>query len=137
MLLCTLLVDHGASSYRKLGGVGGEGGGRLQICTYRSILGRITAVFQLIYVWKLYLSCSNDFYVGVLILEEAGGRVTTIDGTAYSVFDRSLLASNDGLYDKLQPLLEDKHQKLLDKGVEMSPWFIPEGYGVRSGAQLE
>jgi len=34
---------------------------------------------------------------GVVILEEAGGRVSTADGLAYSVFDRSLLATNDAL----------------------------------------
>ena len=38
-----------------------------------------------------------DVAAGVCILEEAGGRVSTADGLAYSVFDRSLLASNDAL----------------------------------------
>jgi len=41
-----------------------------------------------------------DVAAGIVILEEAGGRVTTADGTAYSVFDRSLLATNDALYDQ-------------------------------------
>ena len=36
-----------------------------------------------------------------VILEEAGGRVMTADGSAYSVFDRSLLATNDALYEKV------------------------------------
>ncbi len=34
---------------------------------------------------------------GVLIAEEAGGRVSTAGWLAYSVFDRSLLATNDPL----------------------------------------
>lgn len=38
-----------------------------------------------------------DVAAGIVILEEAGGRVSTADGTAYSVFDRSLLASNDAM----------------------------------------
>jgi myo-inositol-1(or 4)-monophosphatase len=38
-----------------------------------------------------------DVAAGVCILEEAGGRVSTADGLAYSVFDRSLLATNDAL----------------------------------------
>jgi hypothetical protein len=42
-----------------------------------------------------------DVAAGIVILEEAGGRVTTADGSAYSVFDRSLLATNDALYEKV------------------------------------
>lgn len=42
-----------------------------------------------------------DVAAGVVILEEAGGRVTTTDGAAFSVFDRSLLATNDALYEKV------------------------------------
>jgi hypothetical protein len=38
-----------------------------------------------------------DVAAGICILEEAGGRVSTADGLAYSVFDRSLLATNDAL----------------------------------------
>lgn len=49
---------------------------------------------------------------GVLIVEEAGGRISTVDGTAFSVFDRSLLATNDAVYDKVQPVLEEGHRKL-------------------------
>jgi len=43
-----------------------------------------------------------DVTAGIVILEEAGGRVSTADGLAYSVFDRSLLATNDALYDKVR-----------------------------------
>ena len=42
-----------------------------------------------------------DVAAGAVILEEAGGRLTTADGRAYSVFDRSLLATNDALYEKV------------------------------------
>ena len=43
----------------------------------------------------------RDVAAGVLILEEAGGRVTTMDGAAYSPFQRSLLASNDSLHSQV------------------------------------
>ena len=42
-----------------------------------------------------------DCAAGILIAEEAGARLSTIDGTAYSVWDRSLLATNDALYEQV------------------------------------
>lgn len=78
-----------------------------------------------------------DTAAGVLMVEEAGGRVTTMDGRAYSVFERSLLASNDALYDKLLERIEPKTTKLVEKGVDFSTWFVPKGYKLRTGAQLE
>jgi myo-inositol-1(or 4)-monophosphatase len=56
--------------------------------------GQIDAYYQ--YMLKPY-----DVAAGIVILEEAGGRVTTADGAAYSVFDRSLLATNDALYEQV------------------------------------
>lgn len=56
--------------------------------------GQIDAYYQ--YKLKPY-----DVAAGIVILEEAGGRVTTADGSAYSVFDRSLLATNDALYEQV------------------------------------
>lgn len=59
--------------------------------------GRIDAYYQ--FMLKPY-----DVAAGIVILEEAGGRVTTADGAAYSVFDRSLLATNDALYEQVRGL---------------------------------
>jgi 3'-phosphoadenosine 5'-phosphosulfate (PAPS) 3'-phosphatase len=56
--------------------------------------GQIDAYYQ--FMLKPY-----DVAAGIVILEEAGGRVTTADGSAYSVFDRSLLATNDALYEQV------------------------------------
>lgn len=42
-----------------------------------------------------------DMAAGILIVEEAGGRVTTMDGIAFNVFDRSLLVSNDYLHESM------------------------------------
>lgn len=78
-----------------------------------------------------------DTAAGVLMVEEAGGRVTTMDGRAYSVFERSLLASNDALYDKLLEVIEPKTIALVEDGADFSPWFIPDGYTVHTGAQLD
>lgn len=47
-----------------------------------------------------------DVCAGVLMVEEAGGRVTTMDGLPYSVFDRSLLASNLNLHSKVGEAVE-------------------------------
>lgn len=77
-----------------------------------------------------------DVAAGVIILEEAGGRVTTADGTAYSVFDRSLLATNDALYPALLAVTERAHAELLASGADVAPMPAPEGYRVRGGAQF-
>lgn len=77
-----------------------------------------------------------DVAAGAVILEEAGGRLTTADGLAYSVFDRSLLATNDALYEKVLAVTEPQTSAMLKEGVSLSPWFVPQGYRVRSGAQL-
>lgn len=60
--------------------------------------GQIDAYYQ--YMLKPY-----DVAAGIVILEEAGGRVTTADGAAYSVFDRSLLATNDALYEQVSAII--------------------------------
>lgn len=77
-----------------------------------------------------------DVAAGLIILEEAGGRATTADGTAYNVFDRSLLATNDALYEKVLALTDPAVQAMRDEGVQLSPWCVPKGYRVKSGAQL-
>ncbi|KAL3523005.1 hypothetical protein ACH5RR_015839 [Cinchona calisaya] len=45
-----------------------------------------------------------DMAAGVLIVEEAGGTVSCMDGGKFSVFDRSVLVSNGVLHAKLDPL---------------------------------
>jgi myo-inositol-1(or 4)-monophosphatase len=78
-----------------------------------------------------------DVAAGVLIAEEAGGRVSTADGLAYSVFDRSLLATNDALYPEMLAQTEPLTSKVLErKMIDLGPWCIPEGYKLRAGAQL-
>lgn len=78
-----------------------------------------------------------DMAAGVLVLEEAGGSVTTMDGRAFSVFERSVLVSNGFLHDKLLAQTEPATARLLDQGIDLSMWFVPKGYRVHAGAQLE
>ncbi|KIY97535.1 hypothetical protein MNEG_10429 [Monoraphidium neglectum] len=78
-----------------------------------------------------------DVAAGICILEEAGGRVSTADGLAYSVFDRSLLAANDALYPAVLEKLEPRMSALLAAGAQLGPANVPPGYGVKAGAQLE
>ncbi|KAG2435228.1 hypothetical protein HXX76_007310 [Chlamydomonas incerta] len=78
-----------------------------------------------------------DVAAGAVILEEAGGRLTTADGLAYSVFDRSLIATNDALYEKVLALTEPQTSRMLQEGVSLSTWCVPKGYRVRSGAQMD
>eukprot|EP00210_Caulerpa_lentillifera_P005259 g5026.t1 len=78
-----------------------------------------------------------DTAAGVLMVEEAGGLVTTMDGLAFSPFDRSVLASNGFVHKALLEYIEPATAKLLDDGVDLSPWYIPKGYRIHLGAQLE
>ena len=73
-----------------------------------------------------------DVAAGVLMVEEAGGLVTTMRGTAYSVFERSILASNDRLHEQVLQKTEPATDALLANGVDLSPWFVPEGYRIHS-----
>jgi myo-inositol-1(or 4)-monophosphatase len=78
-----------------------------------------------------------DMAAGVLILEEAGGTVTTMDGRAFSVFDRSVVVSNGYLHEALLKRMDPVTSKLVASGIDLSQWFVPKGYRVHSGAQLE
>lgn len=78
-----------------------------------------------------------DVCAGVLIVEEAGGCVTTMSGNAYSVFERSILATNDYMRAELLEKMEPTTMDLVHSGVDLSPWYVPKGYRVKGGAQLE
>lgn len=58
------------------------------------LAGQVDAYYQ-------YMLKPWDTAAGIVILEEAGGRVTTADGSAFSVFDRSMLCTNDALYEQV------------------------------------
>ncbi len=50
--------------------------------------------------WEFYLH-PWDTAAAVLIIKEAGGRISKIDGSKYSIFDREILASNSKLHNKI------------------------------------
>lgn len=53
-----------------------------------------------------------DVAAGVLLVEEAGGRVTTYQNTKYSIFDNTLLATNGKIHDKVVQVLSKCHCKI-------------------------
>ncbi|XP_031504960.1 phosphatase IMPL1, chloroplastic [Nymphaea colorata] len=69
-----------------------------------------------------------DMAAGVLIVEEAGGTVTRMDGGNFCVFDRSVLVSNGVLHRKLLERIGPATEKLKHKGIDFSLWFKPENY---------
>ena len=50
--------------------------------------------------WELDLE-AWDMAAGALIVQEAGGRVSSVDGTPYSAFKKNVVASNGLLHDKM------------------------------------
>ncbi|KAJ7550698.1 hypothetical protein O6H91_07G113000 [Diphasiastrum complanatum] len=77
--------------------------------------------------WEYFLK-PWDMAAGVLIVEEAGGRVSRMDGDDCSVFDRSVLVSNGVLHDKLLETIAPPSKKLVEKGFNFSQWFKPSNY---------
>lgn len=71
-----------------------------------------------------------DVAAGIIIAQEAGARVTTMDGRPYSVFERSMLTSNGHLHQQMLERTSPKTQALLGAGVDLSPWFVPKGYDI-------
>ncbi|PSS02621.1 Phosphatase [Actinidia chinensis var. chinensis] len=77
--------------------------------------------------WEYYLK-PWDMAAGVLIVEEAGGVVSCMDGGKYCVFDRSVLVSNGVLHAKLLERIGPATGKLKNKGIDFSLWYKPENY---------
>lgn len=69
-----------------------------------------------------------DMAAGVLIVEEAGGAVTRMDGGKFCVFDRSVLVSNGAIHAKLLERIAPATEKLKYKGIDFSLWYKPENY---------
>ncbi|EFJ33185.1 hypothetical protein SELMODRAFT_167524 [Selaginella moellendorffii] len=69
-----------------------------------------------------------DMAAGVLMVEEAGGKVTKMDGGEFSVFDRSVLVSNGVIHPKLLDRISPATKSLVNQGLDFSQWYKPEGY---------
>ncbi|KAL8143032.1 hypothetical protein V2J09_016064 [Rumex salicifolius] len=61
-----------------------------------------------------------DMAAGVLIVEEAGGAVTKMDGGKFCVFDRSVIVSNGVLHEKLLEKIGPATENLKGKGIDFS-----------------
>ncbi|XP_014494458.1 phosphatase IMPL1, chloroplastic [Vigna radiata var. radiata] len=69
-----------------------------------------------------------DMAAGVLMVEEAGGTVSRMDGGKFCVFDRSVLVSNGLLHTELLNRIGPATEKLKNKGIDFSLWYKPENY---------
>ncbi|KAG0563191.1 hypothetical protein M758_8G009700 [Ceratodon purpureus] len=69
-----------------------------------------------------------DMAAGVLIVEEAGGKVTRMDGGPFTVFDRSVIVSNGVIHDKLLEKIQPATEKLIADGLDFTQWMKPTGY---------
>ncbi|KAJ1278065.1 hypothetical protein BS78_04G051600 [Paspalum vaginatum] len=67
-----------------------------------------------------------DMAAGVLIVEEAGGVVTRMDGGQFTVFDRSVLVSNGVVHGQLLDRIGPPTEELKKKGIDFSLWFKPD-----------
>lgn len=68
-----------------------------------------------------------DVAAGVLMVREAGGVVTDMEGGYYSVFSRSTLATNGAIHSSLVSVIGPKTTALAEQE-DLDPWFIPPGY---------
>ncbi|KAI4306378.1 hypothetical protein L6164_029660 [Bauhinia variegata] len=69
-----------------------------------------------------------DMAAGVLMVEEAGGTVTRMDGGKFCVFDRSVLVSNGSVHAKLLEKIGLATEKLKSEGIDFTLWYKPEDY---------
>ena len=69
-----------------------------------------------------------DMAAGVIIAKEAGATVTTMEGQPFTVFSRSVLAANPGIHPGILAQTQPKTEGLRRQGVDLSPWFVPDGY---------
>jgi len=72
-----------------------------------------------------------DTAAGVLIIEEAGGKVTRFDGSPFQIDSRETLASNGLVHDAL---LHEFHEILAGRGLDPLP--DPREYAAQRGAKL-
>lgn len=74
-----------------------------------------------------------DVCAGILLVRESGGVVTTMDGRPYTVFDKSMIASNGAIHAEMMEHIQPRVIKLHEeKGLDLkSKWFIPEGYKIK------
>jgi len=73
-----------------------------------------------------------DTAAGILLIEEAGGRVTDFSGNKFKLDSREILASNDLIHGELVDLFED-----MFAGRNLSPILTPQEFAARRKARSE
>lgn len=90
-------VDHFVNFLSAAQGVRRPGSAAIDLCY--TAMGRFDGFWELkLNVW--------DYAAGVLIVEEAGGRVTRFDGAEFKFGDREILASNGHIHDAMIEVLK-------------------------------
>ena len=69
--------------------------------------------------WEQHLK-PWDVAAGALIVREAGGRMSRMDGSAFDISAGSLVASNGLLHDEMVRIMgnADVHKRLIEQGAE-------------------
>lgn len=60
--------------------------------------------------WELTIS-PWDIAAGVLIVEEAGGKISRLDGGEHSIYDRQIVATNSLIHDELVSCIQDVNRE--------------------------
>ena len=95
-------LDNFARMYKASRGIRRGGSAALDMCYLAC--GRFDGFWELkLHPW--------DTAAGLLLVREAGGRVTKIDGGKYSIFDNSILASNGKIHKQMQQVLLKNKRK--------------------------
>jgi myo-inositol-1(or 4)-monophosphatase len=94
-------LDHFASFTLKAQGVRRTGSAALDLCYVAA--GRFDGF------WEVKLS-PWDMAAGVLILREAGGRITDLRGNPHSVNQPELVASNGRIHDDMLAVIAERLQ---------------------------
>jgi len=83
-------------------GIRRPGSAAIDICWLAA--GRIDGFWELkLHPW--------DTAAAIVILKEAGGRFSRVDGSKFSIFDKDLLASNGKLHRAMGNVLNGSRQK--------------------------
>jgi len=89
-------LDNFARMYKKAQAIRRGGSAALDICYLAC--GRFDGFWELkLHPW--------DVAAGLVIVEEAGGQVTTIEGKRYSIYEKSILASNRKIHRQMRDVL--------------------------------
>ena len=72
-----------------------------------------------------------DMAAGALVLSEAGGTVTKGDGSPFTIFAKSIIASNGPLHGPVLEHVGAACGRLTAAGFDLEDWYIPAGYDVR------